>query len=166
MKYSEVSIEILVIHVPLQFKDFSFNLLDFSTTRSLIQELADYEKMPNGPKISAQQLEEDGFGPHKYFHCKVAELEGEVHSYSDQTTIRWQRMQLRTSLTNEALIASTTPYLQLIGFALFFFTYSTWEGKSVFMEDLYVQPSHRGKGVGTKVETSDVYMTNVLHVEE
>ena len=53
-----------------------------------------------------------------------------------------------------------------MGFALFFFTYSTWEGKSVFMEDLYVQPSHRGKGVGTKVEISDVYMTNVLYVEE
>ena len=84
---SQLSIEILVIHIPLRCKDFSFNLLDFFTTRSLIQELADYEKMPNGPKISAQQLEEDGFGPHKYFHCKVAELEGEVHSYSDQTTI-------------------------------------------------------------------------------
>ena len=90
MKYSQLSIEILVIHLPLPSKDFSFNLLDFFTPRSLIQELADYEKMPNGPKISAQQLEEDGFGPHKYFHCKVAELEGEVHSYSDQTTITWQ----------------------------------------------------------------------------
>ena len=87
MKNSQLSIEILVIHIPLQFKDSSFNLLDFSTTRSLIQELADYEKMPNGPKISAEQLEEDGFGPHKYFHCKVAELEGEVHSYSDKKTI-------------------------------------------------------------------------------
>ena len=166
MNYGPLRIEILEIHIPLPFKDFSFNLLDFFTPRSLIQELADYEKMPEGPKISAEQLEEDGFGPHKYFHCKVAELEGEVHSYSDQTTIRWQLLQLRTSLTNEALIASTTPYLQLIGFALFFFTYSTWEGKSVFMEDLYVQPSHRGKGVGTKVEISDVYMTNVLYVEE
>ena len=87
MKYGQLSIEILVINIPLPCKDFRFNLLEFSKTRNLIQELADYEKMPNGPKISAQQLEEDGFGPHKYFHCKVAELEGEVHSYSDQTTI-------------------------------------------------------------------------------
>ena len=78
MKYSQLSIEILVIHIPLQFKDFSFNLLDFSKTRSLIQELADYEKMPNGPKISAQQLEEDGFGSHKYFHCKVADRVGRL----------------------------------------------------------------------------------------
>ena len=47
-------------------------------SRGLIQELADYEKMPDGPKISAEQLEEDGFGPHKYFHCKVAEEDGKV----------------------------------------------------------------------------------------
>ena len=46
--------------------------------RGLIQELADYEKMPDGPKISAEQLEEDGFGAHKYFHCNVAEEEGKV----------------------------------------------------------------------------------------
>ena len=44
-----------------------------------------------------------------------------------------------------------TPNPQLLGFALYFFTYSTWEGKCVFMEDLYVQPDHRGKGIGTKV---------------
>jgi len=89
---------------------------DCPQLRGLIQELADYEKMPDGPKISAEQLEEDGFGPHKYFHCKVAEDEG-----------------------------------KLVGFALFFFTYSTWEGKCVFMEDLYVQPEQRGKGIGTKL---------------
>ena len=50
--------------------------------RGLIQELADYEKMPDGPKISAEELEEDGFGPHKYFHCKVAEDEGKVYLYN------------------------------------------------------------------------------------
>ena len=41
--------------------------------------------------------------------------------------------------------------LQLVGFTLFYYTYSTWEGKSVYMEDLYVQPDQRGKGTGTKV---------------
>ena len=34
------------------------------------------------------------------------------------------------------------------------FTYSTWEGKQVYMEDLYVQPHHRSKGIGTKVGRS------------
>ena len=39
----------------------------------------------------------------------------------------------------------------LVGFVLFFYTYSTWDGRSVFMEDLYVTPRFRGKGLGTKL---------------
>ena len=35
-----------------------------------------------------------------------------------------------------------------IGFALYFFNFSTWRGKAgLYLEDLYVQPSHRGKGL-------------------
>ena len=54
----------------------------------MIQELADYEKMPDGPKISAETLERDGFGPTQFFQCVVAEKDEEVwhlltHSESD-----------------------------------------------------------------------------------
>lgn len=35
------------------------------------------------------------------------------------------------------------------GFALYFFTWSTWRGKSVlYLEDLFVKPELRGKGIG------------------
>ena len=35
------------------------------------------------------------------------------------------------------------------GFALFYKTYSTWEGRSgIWLEDLYVPPAHRRDGVG------------------
>lgn len=35
------------------------------------------------------------------------------------------------------------------GFALFFQNYSTWRGRpGVYLEDLFVRPSHRGRGVG------------------
>lgn len=47
----------------------------------------------------------------------------------------------------EAVIAEEdgTP----LGFALFFHNFSTWEGKpGVYLEDLYVTPEARGKGVG------------------
>ena len=37
----------------------------------------------------------------------------------------------------------------VIGFALFFHNYSTWEGVGIYLEDLYVKPTYRGKGVGT-----------------
>ena len=48
----------------------------------------------------------------------------------------------------EALIAEfeTTP----IGFALYFPTFSTFVGRpGLYLEDLYVRPNMRGKGVGT-----------------
>ncbi|XP_046457044.1 thialysine N-epsilon-acetyltransferase-like isoform X2 [Daphnia pulex] len=48
----------------------------------------------------------------------------------------------------EAFVASEKDSNQIVGFALYFFTYSTWQGKSLYMEDIYVQPQHRRKGVG------------------
>jgi len=36
-----------------------------------------------------------------------------------------------------------------IGFAVYFFNYSTWQGKhGLYLEDLYVSPEHRGCGAG------------------
>jgi GNAT superfamily N-acetyltransferase len=36
-----------------------------------------------------------------------------------------------------------------IGFALYFFTYSTWRGRRcLYLEDLFVRPEHRGRGAG------------------
>ena len=84
------------------------------------QELADYEKMPNGPKLTEKDLEEHGYnGPRPFFECLVA-------------------------------FDPSKPDV-LIGFVLFFYTYSTWDGPSVFMEDLYVTPASRGQGLGTKL---------------
>jgi GNAT superfamily N-acetyltransferase len=34
------------------------------------------------------------------------------------------------------------------GFALYFPIYSTWRGPSLHLEDLFVQPGHRGRGIG------------------
>ena len=39
-----------------------------------------------------------------------------------------------------------------ISFALFFYNFSTFLGKpGIYLEDLYVQPEHRGKGFGSKM---------------
>ncbi|MCC6750948.1 MAG: GNAT family N-acetyltransferase [Deltaproteobacteria bacterium] len=47
----------------------------------------------------------------------------------------------------EALIAEWSG--QPVGFALYFFTFSTWTGKpSLYLEDLFVQPEARGRGIG------------------
>ena len=39
---------------------------------------------------------------------------------------------------------------RVIGFALYFFTFSTFEGApTLYLEDVFVEPSGRGRGVGT-----------------
>ena len=36
-----------------------------------------------------------------------------------------------------------------VGFAVWFFNFSTFSGRSgIFLEDLFVRPAHRGKGIG------------------
>jgi len=38
---------------------------------------------------------------------------------------------------------------ETIGFALYFFTFSTWRGRQcLYLEDLFVTPEHRGRGAG------------------
>lgn len=38
---------------------------------------------------------------------------------------------------------------QPVGFALYFHNYSTWRGHAgIHVEDIFVQPQHRGKGIG------------------
>ncbi len=52
----------------------------------------------------------------------------------------------------EALIAEEGG--DALGFALFFHNFSTWEGKlGIYLEDLYVTPEARGKGVGRALLT-------------
>ncbi len=36
----------------------------------------------------------------------------------------------------------------IVGLALFYYRYSTWKGKSIYLEDLVVSEKHRGKGYG------------------
>ena len=36
-----------------------------------------------------------------------------------------------------------------VGFALFFYNYSTWQGRCIYLEDLYVEETGRGTGTGT-----------------
>jgi GNAT superfamily N-acetyltransferase len=37
------------------------------------------------------------------------------------------------------------------GYALFFDSYNTWKGRQLFLEDLFVRPQFRGKGIGKKL---------------
>ena len=40
---------------------------------------------------------------------------------------------------------------KIVGFATFFFVYYSWSGKALYLDDLYIQPAHRGNKSGTKL---------------
>jgi GNAT superfamily N-acetyltransferase len=41
--------------------------------------------------------------------------------------------------------------LGVVGFALYYFGYSTWKGKTVYLEDLYVKPELRQQKIGEQL---------------
>ncbi len=40
---------------------------------------------------------------------------------------------------------------EIVGIALYFFAYFTWVGKTLYLDDLYIKPEHRGGKIGTKL---------------
>ena len=50
----------------------------------------------------------------------------------------------------DALVVETSSQL-IVGFALFYTNYSTWKGKCLYLEDFYVQPEFRMKGLGSQL---------------
>jgi GNAT superfamily N-acetyltransferase len=43
---------------------------------------------------------------------------------------------------------------RIVGYATFFFTYYTWFGKCLYMDDLYVKPDFRANGIGKRLMKS------------
>jgi GNAT superfamily N-acetyltransferase len=86
----------------------------------------------------------------------AAAVVGLVHELA-----RYERAARQCALTEaklEAALFSARPSLfghvvsidgQVVGCALWFLNFSTWRGThGIYLEDLYVQPAHRGKGLG------------------
>jgi GNAT superfamily N-acetyltransferase len=109
---------------------------DIPTILALIRELADYEREPASAQATHADLLRDGFGPTPRFHCLIAEV-----SPSEKTAV--------------ILNAGKDPCISVkqpaspVGFALYFYNYSTWRGHAgIYLEDLFVRPQHRAKGIG------------------
>jgi GNAT superfamily N-acetyltransferase len=59
----------------------------------------------------------------------------------------------------ESVVAEVGP--QVVGFALFFTNFSTFLGQpGLYLEDLYVQPAHRGAGIGQALLTHLATLAN------
>lgn len=90
---------------------------DADTIRTLILELAEYEKLLDEAHPDVDALREH-LAPSATPRC-------------------------------EALLAEADDTGEAVGFALFFPNYSTFLTKwGIYLEDIYVRPSHRGKGIG------------------
>jgi L-amino acid N-acyltransferase YncA len=51
-------------------------------------------------------------------------------------------------------LVAEDPEHQVVGYALYFLNFSTWEGvHGIYLEDLYVRPDQRGSGLGRALLT-------------
>jgi len=86
---------------------------DVTLLRTLIRELAEFERELDLCVIEEADLVRDGFGANPSFRALIADWDG-----------------------------------QPAGYALFFGCYSTWAGRRLFLDDLFVREPFRGRGIG------------------
>lgn len=97
---------------------------DVADIDRLIRELAVYEREPDAVEATAEDLATALFGPDPRLFACVAEVDGDDGS-------------------------------EVVGMALWFVTYSTWRGRhGIWLEDLFVEPRHRGLGLGRDLLTT------------
>jgi ribosomal protein S18 acetylase RimI-like enzyme len=88
----------------------------------LIQELALYERAPEEVTINLAHFESSGFGEKPVWWAFVAET-----------------------------VPEENPMPFIAGFALYYIRYSTWKGQRMYLEDILVTDSCRGKGIGSRL---------------
>ncbi|XP_030889950.1 diamine acetyltransferase 2 isoform X2 [Leptonychotes weddellii] len=52
-------------------------------------------------------------------------------------------------LSEQVQISEEGP--RVVGYGLYYFIYSTWKGRNVYLEDIYVTPECRGQGIGSEI---------------
>jgi GNAT superfamily N-acetyltransferase len=54
---------------------------------------------------------------------------------------------------------------EIVGFALYYFAYSTWKGQCLYLEDLFVQPRLRQHGIGKQLFAHIVSIAKISKVK-
>ncbi|XP_068187803.1 spermidine/spermine N(1)-acetyltransferase-like protein 1 [Antennarius striatus] len=105
----------------MNFKIRTATKEDCKDIHRMIMDLAIYENMLEQVTISVDDLECDGFGQNPCFECLVAEVPEEHKSKEGH---------------------------RLVGYTLYLGAYSSWKGRAIHLEDLYVMQEFRGIGIG------------------
>jgi GNAT superfamily N-acetyltransferase len=92
------------------------NVDDCAVLRTMIRELAEFERLLEFATIREEELARDGFGENPRFRALLAEWDGET-----------------------------------AGYAVFFGYFSTWAGRALYLEDLFVREKYRGRGIGKEL---------------
>jgi GNAT superfamily N-acetyltransferase len=101
---------------------------DVTLLRTMIRELAEFERELDSCLIEVTDLARDGFGANPRFRALIAEWDGHP-----------------------------------AGYALFFGYYSTWVGRGLFLEDLFVREQFRGRGIGKELLASVARISEQEH---
>jgi len=111
---------------------------DFKAIDWFVRSLAVYEKAPDDPELSPESFMRDGTGPSPAIAVLVASMPaadaGEALEEGGAT------------LTDGA----ADGYVD-VAFAMYTTAYSSWRGRCLYLEDLYVVPTCRRAGVGTEL---------------
>jgi GNAT superfamily N-acetyltransferase len=113
---------------------------DVPTILRLIRELAEYEREPQAVVATEAMLHQSLFG---------AGWRGEAGQAQGVVTPSCEAI-MAEEVGGVGGAAGDAGQSVPLGFALYFMNYSTWKGRAgVYLEDLYVTPAARGRGVGT-----------------
>jgi len=118
----------------------------------LIRELAEYEKLSEQVQISEEALRADGFGGNPFYHCLVAEVlpapgepQGKTAGPRRVPVPALSEVPPRRPVPSSVSISGP----RVVGYGLYYFIYSTWKGRNVYLEDIYVTPECQG--IGSKI---------------
>lgn len=92
--------------------------------------------------------------------CELAEYEGEQHRVKT-TPAQFLADGFGERPLFGVLVAESDS--EIVGTAIHYFRYSTWEGKQLYLEDLIVTEKARGRGIGRALLNATLEMARETH---